>query len=106
VLLEEFQKIDAPWDVADAFSELGEAGAGAVPGLIDLLETEHALTRLFVVDTLAEIGVASKPALPALRSRLDDDNDDVRAAARQAIDIITGKSTDDNPANASGQRPR
>jgi HEAT repeat protein len=41
-------------------------------------------------------GAASKPALPALRSRLDDDNEDVRAAAQQAIDIIAGKSKGKN----------
>jgi HEAT repeat protein len=96
VLLEEFQTANAPWDVAAAFSELGEAGAVAVPELIDLLRVEEAMTRLFVVDVLAMFGAASKPALPALRSRLDDDNEDVRAAAQQAIDIIAGKSKGKN----------
>jgi HEAT repeat protein len=38
--------------------------------------------------------VASKPALPALRKRLEDDNETVRAAARQAIEITEGKSPD------------
>jgi len=94
VLLEEFQTINAPWEVAAAFSELGESGASAVPGLIDLLKAEQAVIRLFVVDVLAKLGVASKPALPALRSHLEDDNEDVRAAAREAIEVIEGKSSD------------
>jgi HEAT repeat protein len=94
VLLEEFESINAPWEVAAAFSELGEAGASAVPGLTKLLTAAQATTRLFVIDALAAIGVASKPALPALVKRLDDDDHDVRAAARQAIDLIEGKLQD------------
>ncbi|UCD74671.1 MAG: HEAT repeat domain-containing protein [Phycisphaerales bacterium] len=64
----------------------------AVPILIKLLHHEHTGIRVWVARRLGDWGPAAYEALPALRSVLQDDDDELREAARKAIENIeTGR---------------
>ncbi|MCU0690487.1 MAG: thioredoxin family protein [Polyangiaceae bacterium] len=65
--------------------EPGSVGS-AVPGLIELLASEQVNVRGDVADLLGSLG--DSRALQPLRALLQDEDDDVRAAARDAIDAL------------------
>jgi HEAT repeats len=44
----------------------------AIPVLLDLLEDEHSLVRMYAAETLGALGPRAKVAVPALQKRLND----------------------------------
>ncbi len=76
--------------------EWPEAGPSAVPGLATILADHLGAkthTRRAAAEALARIGWVSVGALCALQARLDDpsEEEDVRRAAQQALDVLTEK---------------
>jgi HEAT repeat protein len=65
----------------------GEAGA-AVPALIALLENGDLQDRRLAALTLGEIGPAAEAAIPALLAAADADDEELGAAALEAVDCI------------------
>lgn len=101
VLLEELQCNERePWAAAAVLAEIGPQ-LGVIPQVIKALEDPCPEIRTFAADALAGMGPAAAEAKPALRRLLDDESEDVRAAARDALDAIqrTGdaKGSDDSP---------
>lgn len=63
--------------------------AKAVPELIKALDSDRQMVRAEVARTLAGLGAAAKPALPALEKTAKDDPDDlVRDTASKAVEQI------------------
>ena len=79
-----------------AIQALGRASAGrpdAVPALATALETADTEgMTLAVLGALGDVGAAARPAVPRVRDRLDDNSSDVRQAAAEALQRITGES--------------
>jgi len=70
-------------------AHMGPKAAPAVPALIEALQDPAASVRFPVTVALREIGPAAKAAIPALKKVAEDDiNDEVAAAAKQAIQHI------------------
>ncbi len=68
---------------------LEKGGVAALPELIRcLLESENAQLRLTAMESLANLGPAARPALPALRIAQRDANEQVREAASQVLTHI------------------
>jgi HEAT repeat protein len=61
----------------------------AVPHLIKAVTDERVHVRLEAVNMLGEMGGDAKEALPALQAALEDDNEDVQAAAAVALEAIS-----------------
>ncbi len=76
---------------------LQQGGVAALPELIRcLLESENEQLRLTALESLAELGPAARPALPALRIARRDASEQVREAAAQVlahIERLSGADT-------------
>jgi HEAT repeat protein len=69
-----------------------------LPILTGALQSDRDLLRAEAAATLAEIGEAARPALPALRTALNDPSPSVRQAAETAIQRIeSGKQATKQP---------
>ena len=66
----------------------GPQAAWAVPTLTRLLADRRPGIRRLAAEGLGKIGSASQSALPALENSLKDQDDRVREAATQAIELI------------------
>jgi HEAT repeat protein len=67
-------------------AHMGPKAAPAVPALIEALQDPAPTVRYPAAIALREIGPAAKLAIPALKKVMEDDiNDEVAAAAKQAI---------------------
>jgi HEAT repeat protein len=64
--------------------------AGAVPALIGALSAEDARVRRAAADMLGRLGPIAAQAVPALQKSLEDDDQDVRINAGEAILSILG----------------
>ena len=72
-----------------AIGEIGPSAKDAVPALIEaFLNDEDSWIRSEAKEALGYIGPAAKEAIPALNKLLDDENPDVREAAKEAIKKI------------------
>ena len=78
----EDQDADFRKSARDALAKLG---APAVPALAGKLTSENAIARLNAVFALGRIGGPAKSALPELRRRLRDDNQEVRELTKLVI---------------------
>lgn len=56
-----------------------------VKSLVELLNEPNAMTRLYAVRTLGEVGPEAKAAIPALKFAVKDDDPAVRTAAEKAL---------------------
>jgi chromosome segregation ATPase len=65
-----------------------EAGAVAVPSLIELLSDPRAEIRRWSAMLLGDMGRDAEPAVEALQEALADSNETVRSAARKALNQI------------------
>jgi HEAT repeat protein len=63
----------------------------AAPALIEALDDEDALARLEAALALGSLGDLARPAIAKLTQLLDDPNDEVRAAAEQALKKLQGE---------------
>jgi HEAT repeat protein len=70
---------------ADALTAAGEK---AVPELVKQLEAKDRQTRLLVITTLARLGTGAKAAIQPLMKCLNDSDEEVRRAAKMAINEI------------------
>lgn len=66
------------------------ADASVVPSLIELLAKDRSDLRTEAALALQAIGPAASPALPALRAAMEDEDEEVRAAADGALNAISG----------------
>ena len=67
--------------------------AEAVPALAKALGvSDREMVRIEIAGTLGNLGVAAKPALPALQKALQDENETVRTVAAKAIEQIEAAS--------------
>ena len=84
-----------------ALSAIGEA---AVEPLIDSLQRDEATEheRVEAAETLGDIGLAARPAIPALAERLQDEEAGVRALAAEALGTIAQEDSGSGP----GRWPR
>ena len=76
---------------AEALGAIGRAApAEVVPALAAALRDKgkNADVRAAAAEALGKIGPAAAPTVSALRSVLDDDDEDVRKAAAEAIERI------------------
>ncbi|MFO0905660.1 MAG: HEAT repeat domain-containing protein [Pirellulales bacterium] len=89
VLMEEVREGSLPWEAAQAFGEFGAAAKPVVPQLIEGLgsatNTEQRATYL---DALGAIGPAARSAEGAIRKYVDDEDEEVSQAAREALEKI------------------
>ncbi len=69
-----------------ALSAMGEAAVGPLIHSLQGGAAEH--ERAEAVETLGDIGLAARPAVPALTGRLRDESDQVRAQAAEALGTI------------------
>jgi hypothetical protein len=76
---------------ARAAGNMGPHAVGAVPDLIELLESADEGARNSACAALGQIGPPAKAALPALRAALFDASPDVRRFAARAIQRIEQK---------------
>ena len=83
VLLDELQRVDSPMSAVEAFQRLGPQAEDTVPQLKELLHAESAETRWCAVLALDAIGPAARAALADLDALADDEDEDVRDAAKQ-----------------------
>ena len=67
---------------------LTEAGAAAVPALLELAASETPLLRSRAIDVLGDIGPAAAPALPKLLEAMQDTHVDPRRRAVEAIGTV------------------
>jgi HEAT repeat protein len=67
----------------EALSDLGTEASGAVDDIIKLLGYKDALTRRFAAEALGRIGKPAARAVPLLR---EDPDEEVRSAAKAALD--------------------
>jgi HEAT repeat protein len=76
-------------EVRNAASEaLGKIGLAAVPVLLDALREDRPEIRLIAIRTLARIGSLPSEVIRNLEEALQDPDENVRAAARQALKRI------------------
>ena len=73
---------------ATLLGDLSHEAVAAVPALIELLETGSAPDRQLAALTLGEIGPAAEDAVPALLAAAYDDDEQLSAAALEALDHI------------------
>jgi HEAT repeat protein len=64
--------------------------SSAVPVLAGALANLSEMPKLEAIHSLGEIGAAAKSAVPALKAALEDSNQEVRDAAREALAKIAG----------------
>ncbi len=72
----------------------GAPAQHAIPKLIDALTDPDVRIRRAAAETLGQFGPAAKDALPALRAALNDENNDVRLFAGEAILSIETRKKD------------
>ncbi len=86
---EEFVHEGKVVEVRSAAAEaLGKIGSGAVSALLDVLREERPEIRFVVIRTLARIGSLPHEAIKDLEDALQDPDENVQAAARQALKRI------------------
>ncbi len=78
----------------EAVHALGRLGAESVAPLVRLFAHGKTVDRHWVLEALAEIGPAARPALPLVRKSVHDPHSVIRRAARRALARI-------DPASAS-----
>ena len=84
--------------------DMGPKAASAVPVLTDLLKDPAELMRDYAISTLASIGAASAPAIPALQKIADaDPSSNLRMEASDAIKQI--RAAGPPPAATPAPRP-
>jgi HEAT repeat protein len=71
--------------------EMGPYAKRGVPAIARCLADEHADVRRWSAHALRRTGTADKTALDALRRALQDDNEGVRKAAKEALDKLEKK---------------
>jgi HEAT repeat protein len=95
---EEFPRIAAIWALTRIDPGRPEIVETGLPILTAALQSDRDLLRAEAASTLAEIGEAARPALPALRTALNDPSPSVRQAAENAIQRIeTGRENARQP---------
>jgi hypothetical protein len=65
-----------------------------------MLDASNGLVRERAADVLGELGPASEPSVPALTSALNDEDQDVRQTAAEAISKIARALKDSHRAEA------
>jgi HEAT repeat protein len=96
---EEFPRIAAVWALTRIDPGRPEIVETGLPILTQALQSDRELLRAEAAATLAEIGEGARPALPALRTALNDPNPSVRQAAETAISRIeSGNAASKQPA--------
>jgi HEAT repeat protein len=85
---DEFVRFAATWALVRIDPKDTKLAASAVPALIKGLSDERPLVRAESASTLGELGAAAKAALPELKKAADDDDANVSAAAKQAVEQI------------------
>ena len=83
-------KAAAPMTRNSAAYSIAGIGPAAAPAVPALIEALHDQEASVRFPALREIGPAASAALPALEEALDDRNDDVAAMAKKAITAIKG----------------
>jgi HEAT repeat protein len=95
---EEFPRIAAVWALTRIDPGRPEIIETGLPILTEALQSDRDLLRAEAASTLAEIGEAARPALPALRAALNDPSPSVRQAAETALERIeSGKPATAQP---------
>jgi HEAT repeat protein len=75
-----------------AAASLGQIGAASLPALKTALADKDFDVRKHAILALGDMGIAARDALPALLKALDDKDEDVAAAAAEAVKKVdTGK---------------
>ena len=72
---------------SDALSLIGPA---ALPKLIELTESEDRVVKQLAIFTIGTMGRDGRPALEALKKFVDDEDEQTRRFARQAIKNLFG----------------
>ncbi|MFL2870584.1 MAG: HEAT repeat domain-containing protein [Pirellulaceae bacterium] len=72
---------------SDALSLIGPA---AIPTLIELMESEDRVVKQLAIFTIGTMGRAGRPALDTLKKFVDDEDEQTRRFARQAIKNLFG----------------
>jgi HEAT repeat protein len=62
-----------------------DGDAAAIPVLLELMKSPYPSVRLVAVESLARMGEAARPALPALLEASDDEDNEVGSSAAIAV---------------------
>jgi HEAT repeat protein len=89
-LLKEHEEDNVKWHLLSELNRLCPGAAQTVPFYVQFLKQKDAHRRWFAADALGNFGPKARPALPALRAALADENVVVRLMAAKAIWRITG----------------
>lgn len=84
VLFRELKRRDAPWDAARHLAKVAER-AGVIERITEMLDEPNEETRIYVIETIEQIGPPARFAKARLKSLLNDPVIDVREAAAKAI---------------------
>jgi HEAT repeat protein len=87
---DQFLGMASAWALAQVDPQCSETAGKSVPLLTKALEAPDAMTRLHAIEALCCLGPLAKDAVPALKRALQDANEDVRAAAAEALREIGG----------------
>ncbi|HEV3028500.1 MAG TPA: HEAT repeat domain-containing protein, partial [Planctomycetota bacterium] len=69
----------------------GQATQTAIEVMIAALKDKEPRARQDAARLLGEVGTDARSAAPALQAALDDENEDVRKAAQEALGKVQGK---------------
>jgi len=88
-LLAELEAGDEPWAAAHVLGEIG-VELGVFDEVAETLKSDNREARLYAAVALGEIGPKAANARPALERALDDEDEEVREAAEEALERIKG----------------
>ncbi len=85
---DQFLSMASAWALAQICPDCQQTAPMSVPVLIKALGEPDPITRLHAAECLCCLGPLAKDAVPALKKALEDQNEDVQAAAAEALEAI------------------
>lgn len=85
---DQFLTMASAWALASIHPTCPETCKQSVPVLIEALAEPEAITRFHAAESLRSLGPLAKPAVEALKKTLEDDDEQVRKMATDALKVI------------------